>query len=112
MVYGPSSVLIHPVGNEDVCIALGFAVTIRGEYELFAVLRKHREAIKRLVKCYLFQARAIDINLVEIKVTPPGIIHVRSKDDAFAIREKVWRKIGFAIFRNLTFVRAVGVHYP
>jgi hypothetical protein len=55
-------ILFYPVGDEDVRIALSFAVAIRGEDDLLSIGTEHRESVKGIVIRDAFKAAAINVN--------------------------------------------------
>ncbi len=104
--------LFNPVSNEHVCFALLFRVAIRRKHQFLSIRRKHWKPVKLGAESDAFQARAIDIDLVQIEVSSARVVDVRSKDYSFAVREKVRSEVRFTIARHLSFVRTIGIHHP
>src|SRR5436305_885760 len=57
-----SKILLDPVGDEDVRVALDLSVAVRGEGEFLPVGREHGEAIEGRVEGYLLQTCAVHIH--------------------------------------------------
>src|SRR5258708_3061168 len=85
----PALQLLNPIRDEDIRLALRFSVPIRGEYQLPAVGRKHRKAVKRVVVGNALERRAVSPNHVKIEIPAFWIGDVRSKDNALTVRKKV-----------------------
>src|ERR1051325_6214939 len=73
--------MLHPISDEDVRLALHFAVAVRGPHELFAVGREHGERIKLRVRRDLLEAAPIGVHEVQIKIPRGGMFVVRREDE-------------------------------
>ena len=80
--------LFNPVCDEHVRVAAHLRVAIGSEDELLPVGREHRETIKRVVESDALQARAINVDFVEIEIATFGIGQVGSEDYSLAVRKK------------------------
>ena len=67
---------LDPVGDKDIGIALFRGIAIGAEDELFAIRRKHREAIEAFVEGDLLLASAVNIDGVNIEVSSTRIAEV------------------------------------
>ena len=87
-------------------------MSVRRKHEFLSVRAEHWKAIKSRIEGDAFQAGAVDVNRVEIKVSALWIVHVRREDDSLAVRKEVGCKVGFAVISHLAFAGTVGLHHP
>ncbi len=65
--------------------------------------------------CVVTCSRPVPSTLISVEIEAAGVLlvrHVRSKNDALAVGEKIGREIRGAVMRNLSLVAAVGIHHP
>ena len=91
----------NPVGDEHVRLAFRLGVPVRGEDEVLAVWREHREPVERVVERHAFEARAVHIDQVEIEVAALRVVDVRREDQPLAVRVPGGREVGAAELRDL-----------
>src|ERR671933_551109 len=60
-------ILLHPIGNKNVRLALHLRVAVRGEDQPVAVGREHGEAVEGVVVCDALQIRAVNVDRVKIE---------------------------------------------
>src|SRR6516164_8367452 len=105
--------LLHPVGDEDVCLVGSLAVAVGGPDEALPVGGEHGESIEIGVVGDALLSGAVFVDDVEIEVAAIfGIGLIRSKNDALAVGQPIRTKVGRAVSSDLVLVGAVGVHNP
>ena len=87
-------------------------MAIRSKHQLLPVGRKHRKAIKGVVVSYALHAGAVRLNHVEIEVAALRIGDVRRENYPLAVGKEIGREAGFVQMRDLSLVRAIGIHHP
>src|SRR5688572_12485214 len=68
------TVLPDPVSDEEIGIGLDRGMAIRGPDELLAVGREHREAVEGGAERHLLEARAVEVDEVEIEVRAARVL--------------------------------------
>ena len=72
---------------------------------------KHGKTVERLIVGDAFQASAVDIHHVQVKITSGFAAVIGSKNNAFVIRMEKRRKAGNTQMGNLFHVLTIRIHY-
>ena len=70
---------VHPVGDEDVGVALGGGVTVGREDEPRPVGREHGESVERLVERDLLQPRPVEVDHEDVEVAAARVCRFDEK---------------------------------
>ena len=84
-------------------------MAIGGEHEVFSIPREHRKGVEDGVESDLFEARAVDVDHVDIKLESPFGGVVGGEEDAFAVGVEIRSPVGFAEVGDLSEARTVGI---
>ena len=88
--------LIHPIGYKNIGVFRAPIIPIGAEHHLLPVGRKHGKRVKNAIERNLFQARAVQIDFVDIEVKAAFGSVVGTEQNGFPIGGEIGRPIGFS----------------
>lgn len=104
-----SNGLVHPFSQKYVGISGSAIVAIRGKDEVFAVERKHGEAVEDIVESHLFQAGPVGVDRKNVELPSTLGMVVAGEKDFLAIGVHVGCPVGSAEVGHLAQVGAIKV---
>ena len=79
-------------------------MAIRRPDEAAAIWTEHRKTVERVAEGDPFETRAVDVDLVDVKIAAARVVKIRREDYSFSIREEVRAEIGFPVAGHLALV--------
>src|SRR5688500_2466969 len=84
--------VVHPIGQEDVCLTGLGCAPVGGEHQLASIRAEHREAVELRVPGHLLEAGSIDVDQIQVEVAATRVAQVRAEDDLSSVGVKKWRE--------------------
>ena len=84
-------------------------IPVRGEDQLFAVVRKHRESIKHRIPGDLFKTAAIEVYHKKVEIEAPAAGIIGTEDDLFTGVMKIGSPIGLPQVGDMFQIAAIHI---